>query len=279
VNRLWVHLRDTLSGSLDPAEREAVSGDFVELALTDLQIVKSLLGLVIRRQLRLWKHWNPWFVLVAIIPVCPSLATQSNRLGEGIWPGLVLWLHHGPTSYTGLTPAAGWAGFCFQVIALSTWSWTSGFALGTMSRKTIWVSGVAFSIAYLVVVASDSVFSVVLSWVWLPLSLSLLFVFLPIYCGIRQSTNPRKMKLPQMALVALWTLTAGALALWVQGWDQAAIDNWSHGAPALTLSQLAQYAGAWKAGIDQLLTILVLTAPILYLLAKDAFFRSQRTTD
>ena len=79
MSRLRVRLRDALLRSLDPAEREAVFGDFVELAMTDRQVVKSLLGLVMRRQLRLWKHWNTWFVLVAIVlPVCPLLENKTS---------------------------------------------------------------------------------------------------------------------------------------------------------------------------------------------------------
>jgi hypothetical protein len=273
VSRLWLRVRDALLRSLDPAEREAVFGDFVELAMTDRQVVKSLLGLVMRRQLRLWREWNPWFGLVAIIlPVCPSLASQSNPLSEEIWPGLVLWLHHGPTSYTGLTPAAGWAGFCFQAIALSTWSWTGGFALGTMSRRTIWVSGGLFFGLYVAFAISTApLFYRILWltwWAWLPLLMSFLFVFLPAGCGLWQSTNTRNIKLPRMVLLTLWTMTMGGLALWTRAWDQAAMDNWSRGGPALTLSQLAQRADPWKAGITHLITTAVLTAPIVYVLAK-----------
>ncbi len=140
---LWVRLRDALLRSLDPAEREAVSGDFVELAMTDRQVVKSLLGLVMRRQLKLWREWNPWFVLVAIVlPVCPLLETLSNQLSHGIWPSLVMWLHHGGAYRTGMSPAAFWSGVCIRAIALSTWSWTSAFSLwASCLEGTIWVSG------------------------------------------------------------------------------------------------------------------------------------------
>ena len=58
------------------------------------------------------------------------------------------------------------------------------------------------------------------------------------------------------------------LSLWTRTWDQVAMDNWSRGRPALTLSQLAQHADPWKAGMTHLITTVVLTVPIVYVLAK-----------
>ena len=142
MSNIWIRSRNALSRSLDAEEREAVFGDLDELGLTDRQAVKSVLGLVMRRQLRLWKEWGPWFALAAItLPVCPLLATSSSELAVGIWPSVWMKLHHGVYYDTGLSPVALMAGFCFRATALITWSWTSGFALGTFSRRTIWVSG------------------------------------------------------------------------------------------------------------------------------------------
>jgi hypothetical protein len=273
VSRLWVRLRDALLRSLDPAEREAVFGDFVELAMTDRQVVKSLAGLVIRRQLKLWREWNPWFVLVAIVlPVCPLLETLSNQLSHGIWPSLVMWLNHGVAYRTGLSPAAFWSGVCIRAIALTTWSWTCAFALGTLSRRTIWVTGGLFFGLYLAfAISAVYPFHRILwltGWSWLPLFMSFLFVLLPAGCGIRQSTRPQRMKVPGAFLMALWTVTMAVLTLWTQRWGRVVMDNWSRGGAAMTLSQLAQHADLWKAGPTFLLTTAVLTAPILYVLAK-----------
>jgi len=265
---------DALSRLLDPAEREAVFGDFAELVMTDRQSAKSLFGLVVRRQLRLWKAWNPWFALLAIVlPVSPQLAKLSNQLGEEIWPGVEMWMHHGPSGRTGLSPAADLASFCLQAMGLITWSWTSGFALRKLSRGTIWVSRVAFFSIYLVALASDGWFPVAISWAWLALSINFLFVLLPAYCGFRETTISMNTKFPWMVLLALWTLTISGLALWTWGWSEAAMDNWSRGAPPLTLWQLAQHAGAWRSGMTHVLTAAALTAPVVYVLAKDAFSR------
>jgi hypothetical protein len=252
VSNIWVRCRDALSRLLDPAEREAVFGDFAGLALTDYQAVKSLLGLVVRRQLRLWKEWTPWFALVAIImPVSPLLAKLCIELDQGIWPILWMKLHHGISYQTGLSPAARLSGFCFQGVALITWSWTSGFALATLSRKTVWVTGACFFALYLDFARDGWLFgglSWLIGWAWLPLLTNLLFVLLPAYCGIRQSAKLLHGKLPRIVLLALWTIAMGGLAFWTQGWNQAAMDNWGRGGSALTLSQLALRSDAWKVG-------------------------------
>ena len=271
---IWFRSRDALSRLLDPAEREAVFGDFAELGMTGRQATKSLLGLVVRRQLRPWKAWNPWFALFAIVvPVSRQLARLSNQLGMEIWPGVVMWLHHGPSGRTGLSPAANLASFCLQAVALITWSWTSGFALRKLSRSTIWVSGVAFFAIYLVVLAGDGSL-LFLALPWLGPSIDFLFVLLPAYFGFRPTTS--SLKFPWMVLLALWTLTISGLALWTWGWDQAAMDNWSRGAPPLTLWQLAQHVGAWRSGMTHVFAAAALTVPALYVLAKDAF--SQRAS-
>jgi hypothetical protein len=283
VNSLWARVRDALSALLDPAEREAVCGDYAELALTDRQVVKSLMGLVLRRQLRLWTQWNPWFVLVAvIIPICPLLARLCAGLTMGIWPSLWMNLHHGISYRTGLSPGALLSGFCFKAAALVTWSWTGGFALGALSRRTVWVSGTLFVGLFINLATDGWLFSTALSWwtgwPWLPLLIDFLFVLLPVYCGIRQSSKVLNIESPRMVLLALWTITIGGLALWTQGWGQAALDNWSRGGSALTLFQLAQNAEAWNVGITQLLATAVLTSPVVYVFAQTALFRRPSKT-
>jgi len=273
VSNIWIRSRNALSRSLDAEEREAVFGDLDELGLTDRQAVKSVLGLVMRRQLRLWKEWGPWFALAAItLPVCPLLATSSSELAVGIWPSVWMKLHHGVYYDTGLSPVALMAGFCFRATALITWSWTSGFALGTFSRRTIWVSGTLFLALSAALSRQGRLFSFGFSWLtwwaWLPLLVNFLFVVLPAYFGLRQSTKSLNSKFPWMAALAAWTVTMGGFALWAQGWPQAATANWSRGGPALTLSQLAQNAGWWEFGVTRVLTTAVLTGPIFYVLAK-----------
>ena len=53
-------LVDAASQLLDHDEREAVRGDLAEAGEAAGQAFFDVLGLVIRRQLLLWKNWRPW---------------------------------------------------------------------------------------------------------------------------------------------------------------------------------------------------------------------------
>jgi hypothetical protein len=269
---LWIRLAHAMSCSLDPAEREAVFGDFAELDKSDRQILIGTSGLVLRRQLGFWKQWNPWFVLGAIVlPVCPVLATLSDNLGQSLFPNLVMWLHHRMPYETGVSLSALLTAFCCQAAALVTWSWTSAFALGTLSRKTIWVNGILFLILCVVCGIYGSLFSFGFLWS-VPLAsiavcVKFPLVLLPAYFGLRHSSRSAEVKLLWMIPLAGWTATVGCLALWTQCWAGAAMDNWSHGASALTLLQIAQRADVWRLLLAHLFLAVVLTGPVFYLLA------------
>jgi hypothetical protein len=273
VIALWAWCKDALLGALEPAEREAVHGDFVELAVTDRQAAKSLLGLVTRRQLRLWRTWNPWFAVIAIvIPVCPLLEMLCIQLGVGVWPSLTMWLHHGVVYKTGLSAAAFWTGVCIRTMALSTWSWTAAFAVGMFARRTIWISGGLFLGLYIAcsIWTVPPFYQIVWSsgWGLLPLMMGFPLIFIPAGYGIHQSYKSHNMKFPRVLLLASWTIVMGCLTLWTQIWGKVVMLNWSRGGPAMTLSQLAQHTDVWKAGSFFLIGTAVLTTPILYVLTR-----------
>jgi hypothetical protein len=276
VRNLSVQARDALAALLDPAERDAVLGDFAELTLTDSQIVKSLAGLVVRRQLIPWKEWSPWFAVIAIImPLCPLLARLSSDLNRAIWPSLWMKLHHGISYQTGLSPSTLVCEFCFQGLALITWSWTSGFALGALSRRAVWVCATLFFAFYLACASGDRLFSVGFSWLngwaWLPFLVNLLVVLFPAFFGIHCRRTFPTLTCARMCLVLLWTITIGGLALWTQGWDPAAMANWSRGGSSLTMLQLVRHSETWRVGIAQALVTALLTSPIFYVFAQTAF--------
>jgi hypothetical protein len=274
MRNLWIRSTQALSRALDSGEREIVLGDLAELGMSDRQAFKGVLGLVLRRQLGLWKEWQPWFVLVAIVvPIGPLLATQS--MGLNIFPGLVMWLHYGVSYRTGVSSAADLAEICFRASALVTWSWTSAFALGALSRKTIWANGVLFFVLCAIFAVYRSPYPVrflwATPWAWTPIISNFLAVLLPAYWGLRIGTESPRTTLPWMIPLAVWTVIIGGLAFWTQGWYAAALDNWSHAAPALTLLQLAQRADLWEAILTHLFTLTVLTGPIVYLLVMNGF--------
>jgi hypothetical protein len=272
----WTWSTQALSRSLDSGERETVLGDLAELGLTDRQAMKGMLGLVLRRRLGLWKEWEPWFVLVAIVvPIGPLLARSSNDLVQSLLPNLAMWFRHGIYYETGISFPAFLAALGFRAAAIITWSWTSAFALGALSRRTAWVNGFLFLV--LCAVFGDLPRLIVYTvlgfgpWALLLILVDFLLILLPIYCGVRQGAKPEGITHPWMIPVAVWTVAIGALASWTQSWYGAALENWSHGEPALGLFQLAQRADAWEALVSHLFTLALLTGPILYLLAMNAF--------
>lgn len=282
MRNLWTRSTQALSRVLDHGEREMVLGDLAELGMSDPRAFNALLGLVLRRQCGFWKEWKPWFVLLAIVvPVGPLLATQSDRLDLTLFPNLEMWLHYGISYRTGVSSTALFAEFCFQASALVTWSWTSAFVLGALSRKTIWVNGGLFFGLCVVFAVDRGFYSIRPLWVsplaLTPTASNFLFVLLPVCWGLRKSTKSPRTTPPWMIALAGWTGIIGGLAFWTQGWYGAALDNWSHAAPALTLLQLAQRPDLWEAILTHLFTLAVLTGPIVYLLAMNGFSRRQST--
>ena len=276
MKNLWVRSTQALSRALDSAERETVLGDLAELGMSDRQAFKGVLGLVLRRQLGLWKKWQPWFVLLAVVaPVGPLLATQSDRLELMFLPNLEMWLHYGISYRTGVSSTALFAEFCFRACALVTWSWTSAVALGALSRKTIWANGVLFFLLCALFTVDRGFYSIRLlwtaPWAWTPTVSNFLFVLLPLCWGLRVGTQSAPITFPRLILLAVWTGIIGGLAFWTEGWYGAALDNWSHAAPAMSLPQLAQRADLWISLFTHSFTLAVLTGPILYLLAMDRF--------
>jgi hypothetical protein len=280
MRNLWALSAQALSRLLNSGEQETVLGDLAELGMCNRQAFKGVLGLVLRRQLGFWKEWEPWFVLVAIVvPVGPLLAMQSNWLGLSFFPNLVTWLHSGISYRSGISSAALFIEVCVRAFALITWSWTGAFALGALSRKTILANGVLFFLLCAVFAVYRNPYPVRLLWVtpwaWAPIANNFLLVLLPAYCGLRRSAKSPRTNPPSLIPLAVWTVIIGALALWTQGWYGAALDNWSHAAPALTLLQLAQRADVWEALVAHLFTLTVLTGPIVYLLAMNGFSRKR----
>jgi hypothetical protein len=281
MKSLWALSTQALSRLLDSKEREIVLGDLAELGMSDRKAFKGVLGLVLRRQLGFWKEWEPWFVLLAIVvPVCPLLARQSNSLDLTFFPNLEMWLHFGISYRTGVSSTALFAEFCFQASALVTWSWTSAFVLGALSRKTIWVNGGLFFGLCVFFAVDRGFYSIrplwVTPWALTPTVSSFLFVLLPVCSGLRIGTKSPRTTPPWLIPLAVWTGIIGALAFWTQGWEGAALENWGHAAPALTLLQLAQRADLWEAILTHLFTLSVLTGPVVYLLAMNGFSHRRR---
>ena len=143
MNRINWWLADIVSRLLKPDEREAVQGDFAESGETSGRALCGLLGLALRRQVELWKGWRPWLALLGlVIPLGLLLSLVSRMTADG--SAIYAWMYLNNWTWTYVTNAGAridliryGAGMAAEFLALASWSWTGGFLLGTLSRRTI----------------------------------------------------------------------------------------------------------------------------------------------
>lgn len=251
-------LVDRLSRILEPDEQQAIMGDFEELQVTDTQAVRDLLGLIIRRQAILWKDWRPWLALLGLVGLIGVLLTQisfelSETLGMHLW---VSW-HFGGHFGTGLTMTQETEVFACESLAVIAWSWVSGFVLGSLSHRTIWINAALFYLVWLSFGASRLIaFPLTFGGAVLPLTLETLFFLLPSISGIRQGLRRRALGTQYAILLATVVGILTALATWTGGWWQIALEIWSE--------------GAWHASISwqqRLVPFAAVSWPAAYLLA------------
>ena len=146
MNRIAWWLVEVAARSLEPGEREAVSGDVAESGETGGQALRDVLGLVVRRQAELWKDWRPWLVLLGlVVPLGVLLSLVSRMTADS--SGIYAWMYLNNWTWTYLSNAGAradliryGAGISLNYLALVCWSWTGGFVLGVWSRRTIAVN-------------------------------------------------------------------------------------------------------------------------------------------
>ena len=209
TSSLWP-LVEFAARPLQRDERDAVLGDALESGESPVHAVLGVLGLVLRRQLLLWRSWRPWLAVLVGLPgtyllmiVSVSVTCTYDRL-----MGLPLG-HWAPTGHEGIPLL-----LC-HIFLLVAWSWSGGFTLGSLSPRTLWLSA---ALCYLLVFSCDSHFRM--------LSISKLapFLFLaPAIWGIQQGRRKHTLRL-QTALflaIAMTALTTTAWidnALWILNW-------------------------------------------------------------
>jgi hypothetical protein len=140
----WL-LVETVSRLLDQSERDVVRGDLAECGVRPGRALREVAGLVIRRQVALWADWRPWLAIASIVIPIGVLLSHASRWW-GIITGVdvanywVLW-DFSYLAYPGyrndVIRTAVWLGAAW--CALAGWSWTSGFVVGRLSRRTLWL--------------------------------------------------------------------------------------------------------------------------------------------
>ncbi len=118
---------------LTPLEREVVLGDLAEAdrgiwgGLNDILILATL------RQCALWKSWRPWAASVGLaLPA--SLFLMGCSLAASVAVSSLL-------SEQSSAPLL-WRSFS-RLFLLICWAWMAGFAVGAISRRTLWASFLA----------------------------------------------------------------------------------------------------------------------------------------
>jgi hypothetical protein len=142
MNRFCCWLVDLLSRPLAPDERDAVRGDFAESGESAGQALRGLIGLVVRRQIALWRDWRPWMAPVGLVaPVALVLSQSSSGPSGALWIGWQLrtiWTH-GVRYEAGLSPTDDIVTLFCAVLLPIVWAGSGGFVLGFLSRRNAWV--------------------------------------------------------------------------------------------------------------------------------------------
>ena len=149
LGRVLAELAATL---LEPPERDVVRGDLAECGVSGWRAFFEVLGLVARRQAALWGDWRPWLALVGVVlPLGIMLSHASRAWADSSALDISLYSRLWEWSYL---EYPGWRRELFRAVlstglgaaALSVWSWTCGYMLASVSRRTVWVAAIAFAL-------------------------------------------------------------------------------------------------------------------------------------
>jgi len=222
---------EVASQLLERDERETVLGDLAEAGESAWRGLHDVLGLVIRRQAILWKNWRPWLAAFGVslpgsfflmgFSLSVSLTFRqiiTTKIFEGAGPGFLLLICH--------------------AFLLVGWSWSSGFVVGSVARRTLWVSIASCCFPCLFCLARFRVES-------LSRFCLLLFV-LPAIWGVRQGLRITRIKL-SLAVVLAVAITVLTIPTWSgrgqPWWSPPALMNWILGWPAWYLLATARRPG------------------------------------
>ena len=222
-------LVEVASQLLERDERETVLGDMVEAGEGDWHGLLGVLGLIIRRQVGLWKTWRPWFAAFGLALPCSFLLmgfsvsiswTYRHLMDAKVFQANEL------ASSLRLLPL-----IC-HVLLLIGCSWTSGFVVGSMSRRTLWVSIAATCSPCLFCLARFRIESLS--------RLCLLLFLLPAIVGVCQGLRRARIQLAQATVLA-----AAVTVLMILMWSGSAawFLNWALIWPAWYMVATAQRLG------------------------------------
>lgn len=118
-------------------EREAVLGDLAEAEESVASALLAVLNLVLRREMQLWTSWRPWAASFGLaLPASLFLMGFSLAASDG-FARLIRVPLAGRIAFPLLAIPLG------RFVLLICWGWMAGFAVGSISRRTLWASALA----------------------------------------------------------------------------------------------------------------------------------------
>ena len=210
---------------LDPQEREVVLGDLMETHETTWRGLLDVFGLVLRRQAGLWRDPRSWvagfvvalpssyLLMIASFSVsCTYQRLVNHRVFVGHWP----------------TGHEGFPLLLCHMLLLIAWSWTAGYLVGSVSRRTLWASVVLAAVPSLLVLCMP------VCW------LCRLLFLPPAILGVRRGWQGSRISSRAASVLAL-TMTV----LMISAWSNHALwtANWALLCPAWHL-----VVRAWRSG-------------------------------
>jgi hypothetical protein len=195
---------------LEPDEREAVLGDLAESGTSTLQGLVDVLDLLIRRQMRLWRDWQPWLATFGLA-VPGSFLLMGTSLSVCLtFQRLIASENLGNTSPSARNHLVL---LTCQALLLIAWSWTSGFVVGSVSRRTLWLNVALCALACLLCLSTFRVESLS--------RFCLLLFLLPAVIGVHQGVEKKQIALSCAILVAATVTVLMTAMLSVSGWSAA----------------------------------------------------------
>jgi hypothetical protein len=210
---------------LERDECEAVLGDLQEAGESAWNALLDIVGLLARRRVALWKDWRPWLASF-------GLALPASLL----LMGFSLAVSHSYQRLTDATPGLDVLRLLCNVLLLIAWSWTGGYVMGSLSRRTVRVSAALACAPCLFCLARFRGES---------LSRFCLMLFLlPAIWGVIRGLRIAHIR-PGAACALAMAITLLTLPTWTR--PGAWVANWALSWPALYL-----VAVAWRAPRGQL---------------------------
>jgi hypothetical protein len=226
LTRIGWRLVNLLSQLLDRDAREVVQGDLTEAGEGAWYGLSAVLGLIIRREAALWRNWRPWLAAFGLaFPGSLFLMGFSLSVSRGYQQCIGRTVLH----TTGLTLGPGFSLLVCNVLLLAGWAWTGGFVVGSVSRRTLWVS-TALSFAPCVFCLERFHIE--------SLSRFCLLLFLPpAIWGVRRGLQIARMKLSSAVFLAV-AVTTLTMPIWNSSGPW--IPNWALSWPAWYLVATAR---------------------------------------